>query len=98
MNLVEFLQELFLNGVKLWLDGGQLRSGGSHDVLTPHVITQLKQHKVSSVVGVYDQLVPTLSSSVPNALKDFVKEFTIKTGHTGLILNHQDSLAKILAL
>ena len=46
MNLVEFLQDLSLKGVKLWIEDGRLRSGGSQKVLTHDVITQLKQHKV----------------------------------------------------
>ncbi len=46
MNLVEFLQDLSQKGVKFWIEGGQLRSGGSQKVLTSDVITQLKQYKV----------------------------------------------------
>ncbi|OLT62072.1 non-ribosomal peptide synthetase [Moorena bouillonii] len=45
MNLVEFLQNISLKGVKLWCDGEKLRTGGSQEVLTPDVIAQLKQHK-----------------------------------------------------
>ncbi|MDJ0897246.1 MAG: amino acid adenylation domain-containing protein [Xenococcus sp. MO_188.B8] len=45
MNLVEFLQDLSLKGVKLWIEDGRLRSGGSQEVLTCDVIFQLKQHK-----------------------------------------------------
>jgi len=45
MNLVEFLQEISLKGVKLWCDGQKLRTGGSQEVLTPDVIAQLKQYK-----------------------------------------------------
>ncbi|NEO38508.1 MAG: amino acid adenylation domain-containing protein [Moorea sp. SIOASIH] len=45
MNLVEFLQDISLKGVKLWCDGEKLRTGGSQEVLTPDVIAQLKQHK-----------------------------------------------------
>ncbi|NEP55063.1 MAG: hypothetical protein F6K65_42290 [Moorea sp. SIO3C2] len=45
MNLVEFLQDLSLKGVKLWLDNGKLRSGGSQKVLKSDIVNQLKQHK-----------------------------------------------------
>jgi len=46
MNLIEFLQNLSLKGLKLWIEGERLRSGGDREVLTHDVITQLKQHKV----------------------------------------------------
>ncbi|NET45429.1 amino acid adenylation domain-containing protein [Okeania sp. SIO2B3] len=45
MNLVEFLQDLSQKGVRLWSEGGKLRSGGSQEVLTPEVIALLKEHK-----------------------------------------------------
>ncbi|OLT58220.1 non-ribosomal peptide synthetase [Moorena bouillonii] len=45
MNLIEFLQDLSLKGVKLWTDGGKLKTGGSQEVLTTDVIAQLKQYK-----------------------------------------------------
>ncbi|NEP88100.1 MAG: amino acid adenylation domain-containing protein [Okeania sp. SIO2C2] len=45
MNLIEFLQDLSLKGVKLWVDEGKLRTGGSQEVLTTDVIAQLKQYK-----------------------------------------------------
>ena len=45
MNLIEFLQDLSLKGVKLWSDGGKLRTGGSQEVLTTDSIAQLKQYK-----------------------------------------------------
>ncbi|WP_237395560.1 condensation domain-containing protein, partial [Okeania sp. KiyG1] len=45
MNLVEFLQDLSLKGVKLWRDGEKLRTGGSQEVLTTDIIAQLKQYK-----------------------------------------------------
>ncbi|NES43190.1 non-ribosomal peptide synthetase, partial [Moorena sp. SIO2C4] len=45
MNLVEFLQDLALKGVKLWIDDGKLRSGGSQRVLTTEIVNQLKQYK-----------------------------------------------------
>ncbi|NES79687.1 MULTISPECIES: non-ribosomal peptide synthetase [Okeania] len=45
MNLIEFLQDLSLKGVKLWIEGERLRSGGSKEVLTADVIAQLRQHK-----------------------------------------------------
>ena len=49
MNLVEFLQDLSLKGVKLWCAGDKLRTGGSQEVLTPDVIAQLKQYKTKIV-------------------------------------------------
>ncbi|MGB3292554.1 MAG: amino acid adenylation domain-containing protein [Phormidesmis sp.] len=45
MNLIDFLQALSLQGVRLRVEGEQLRSGGDQKVLTPAVISQLKQHK-----------------------------------------------------
>ncbi|NEQ65236.1 MAG: amino acid adenylation domain-containing protein, partial [Symploca sp. SIO2D2] len=45
MNLIQFLQDLSLKGVKLWSDGGKLRTGGSQEVLTTNIIAQLKQYK-----------------------------------------------------
>ncbi|NER91290.1 non-ribosomal peptide synthetase [Moorena sp. SIO3A2] len=45
MNLIEFLQDLSIKGLKLWTDGGKLKTGGSQEVLTTDVIAQLKQYK-----------------------------------------------------
>lgn len=45
MSLVEFLQDLSFQGVKLEPNGEKLRIGGSQSVLIPDVIAQLKQHK-----------------------------------------------------
>ena len=45
MNLVEFLQDLSVKGVKFWIEGERLRTGGSQEVLTVDVITQLKKYK-----------------------------------------------------
>ncbi|AOX02680.1 hypothetical protein BJP34_27455 [Moorena producens PAL-8-15-08-1] len=49
MNLVEFLQELSCQGVKFWIEGEKLRSGGFQDVVTPTVIAKLKQHKAEII-------------------------------------------------
>jgi amino acid adenylation domain-containing protein len=45
MNLIEFLQNLSLKGVKLWSEGEHLRVGGSKELLTPAVVESLKQYK-----------------------------------------------------
>ncbi|NES43565.1 amino acid adenylation domain-containing protein, partial [Moorena sp. SIO2C4] len=45
MNLIEFLQDLSIKGLKLWTDGGKLKTGGYQEVLTTDVIAQLKQYK-----------------------------------------------------
>ncbi|NEP36451.1 amino acid adenylation domain-containing protein, partial [Moorena sp. SIO3B2] len=45
MNLVEFLQNLSIKGVKFLCDGENLRIGDSQEVLTPDIIAQVKQHK-----------------------------------------------------
>ncbi|MBE9065558.1 amino acid adenylation domain-containing protein [Leptolyngbya cf. ectocarpi LEGE 11479] len=45
MKLADFLQDLSLQGVKLWADGDRLRTAGSQTVLTSNVVEQLKQHK-----------------------------------------------------
>ncbi|NEP49755.1 MAG: amino acid adenylation domain-containing protein, partial [Moorea sp. SIO3C2] len=55
MNLIEFLQNLTLQGVKLWLDNGKLRSGGSQKVLTADIVNQLKQHKAEILQLLNDQ-------------------------------------------
>ncbi len=56
MNLVEFLQDLSLKGVNLWIEDGRLRSGGSQEVLTRDVIAQLKQYKVEILQLLGDRL------------------------------------------
>ncbi|MGQ4807005.1 Linear gramicidin synthase subunit B [Candidatus Entotheonellaceae bacterium PAL068K] len=45
MNWVESLKDLWLAGVELWADGERLRYRAPKDVLTPSVLTHLKQHK-----------------------------------------------------
>ncbi len=45
MNLIEFLQDLSIKGVKLWSDEGKLRTGGSQEVLTTDVMAELEQYK-----------------------------------------------------
>ncbi|NEO10706.1 condensation domain-containing protein, partial [Moorena sp. SIO3I8] len=45
MNLIEFVQDLSLKGVKLWSDEGKLRIGGFQEVLTTDIIAELKQYK-----------------------------------------------------
>ncbi|NEO41472.1 MAG: amino acid adenylation domain-containing protein [Moorea sp. SIOASIH] len=45
MNLIQFLQDLSLKGVKLWSDEGKLRTEGSQEVLTTDVMAELEQYK-----------------------------------------------------
>ena len=45
MNLIQFVQDLSLKGVKLWSDEGKLRTGGSQEVLTTDVMAELEQYK-----------------------------------------------------
>nr|WP_293122467.1 amino acid adenylation domain-containing protein [Moorena sp. SIO4G3] len=45
MNLIIFLQYLYQKGVKLWNDGGKLRTEGSQEVLTTDVMAELEQYK-----------------------------------------------------
>ncbi|WP_293066656.1 MULTISPECIES: non-ribosomal peptide synthetase [unclassified Moorena] len=45
MNLIIFLQYLDQKGVKLWNDGGKLRTEGSQEVLTTDVMAELEQYK-----------------------------------------------------
>ena len=45
MDLIEFLQDLSIKGVKLRTDEGKLRTGGSQELLTTDVITKLEQYK-----------------------------------------------------
>jgi hypothetical protein len=40
-----FVEDLQRRGVRLWLEGGELRCRGSKKVLTPEVVTRLKEHK-----------------------------------------------------
>ncbi|BAZ49184.1 non-ribosomal peptide synthetase/polyketide synthase hybrid enzyme [Nostoc sp. NIES-4103] len=54
MNLVEFLQDLSFQGVKLWQDGEKLRIGGVQSALTPDVIAQLQQHKTEILQLLHD--------------------------------------------
>ncbi|MEM9008646.1 MAG: condensation domain-containing protein [Cyanobacteria bacterium P01_F01_bin.86] len=49
MNTAVLLQELSCQGVKFWLDDGQLRSGGDRNILTPQIISTLKQQKAEIV-------------------------------------------------
>ena len=45
MNLIQLLQDLSLKGVRVWNDGGKLRTGGSQEVLTTDVMAELEQYK-----------------------------------------------------
>jgi len=45
MNLVEFIQDLLQQNVKLSIDGERLCYQGSKDVLTPTLLNQIRQHK-----------------------------------------------------
>ena len=45
MNITLFFQDLIERGVKLWIEGEQLRCQGPGEVLTPEVLEILKQHK-----------------------------------------------------
>ena len=45
MNLVEFLQDLAVQGWQFWSEGEKLRYRASKEELTASVLTQLKQHK-----------------------------------------------------
>ncbi|AOW98531.1 hypothetical protein BJP34_02900 [Moorena producens PAL-8-15-08-1] len=45
MNLIKFLQDLSIKGVKLWNDGGKLRTEGYQEVLTTDVMAELEQYK-----------------------------------------------------
>ena len=45
MNLIQFVQDLSLKGVKLWSDEGKLRTGGSQEVLTTDVMAELEQYQ-----------------------------------------------------
>ncbi|MBW4630463.1 MAG: amino acid adenylation domain-containing protein [Iphinoe sp. HA4291-MV1] len=45
MNLVEFLQDLLATGIELWVDGDKLCYEAPEDVLTPELLTQIKQYK-----------------------------------------------------
>ncbi|WP_155743619.1 thioesterase domain-containing protein [Scytonema sp. UIC 10036] len=45
MNLIEFLQDLAIQGWELWSEGEKLRYRTSKGELTSSVLTQLKQHK-----------------------------------------------------
>ena len=60
MNLVGFLQDISLKGVKLWCDGEKLRTGGSQGVLTPDMIAQLKQYKTQILQLLQYQLMQPL--------------------------------------
>ncbi|NEO38505.1 MAG: amino acid adenylation domain-containing protein [Moorea sp. SIOASIH] len=71
MNLVEFLQDISLKGVKLWCDGEKLRTGGSQEVLTPDVIAQLKQHKTEILQLLHEQ-------------PDILQVYPLSYGQTGL--------------
>lgn len=45
MSVVEHLKDLEAKGLELWLQGDQLRYRAPRDLLTPQVLTELKQHK-----------------------------------------------------
>ncbi|WP_424101445.1 amino acid adenylation domain-containing protein [Moorena producens] len=45
MNLIQFLQDLSLKGVKLWSDEGKLITEGYQEVLTTDVMAELEQYK-----------------------------------------------------
>jgi len=45
LNIVDFIKDLSIQGVELWLDGEKLRYRGDKEVLTPEVLGQLKQNK-----------------------------------------------------
>lgn len=71
MNLVEFLQDISLKGVKLWCDGEKLRTGGSQEVLTPDIIAQLKQYKSEILQLLQEQ-------------PDILQVYPLSYGQTGL--------------
>ncbi|MGK7876653.1 MAG: amino acid adenylation domain-containing protein [Xenococcaceae cyanobacterium] len=48
-DLVEFLQDLSMQGVALWLDGDSLRYGTMSGVLTPELLNRIKQHKAEII-------------------------------------------------
>ncbi|MEN8443420.1 MAG: condensation domain-containing protein, partial [Cyanobacteria bacterium J06555_13] len=49
MKTVALLQSLSCQGIEFWLDNGQLRSGGSSDILTPEIVSELRQNKAEIV-------------------------------------------------
>ena len=50
MNLVEFLQNLSANNVKLWVDGDKLHYSSPQNVLTPALLTRIKQYKAEIIL------------------------------------------------
>ena len=61
MNLVEFLKDLSQQNVELWIDGDQLRYRGPKEVLTPALLTKIKQHK-AEILQLLREGVPTSQS------------------------------------
>lgn len=57
MNLVEFLQNLSAKDVKLWTDGEKLYYEASQDVLTPELLTEIKQHKQEIIYLLREEVV-----------------------------------------
>ncbi|MEA5549546.1 amino acid adenylation domain-containing protein [Anabaena cylindrica UHCC 0172] len=49
MNLIKFLQDLYLQNIELWVDGGKLRYRGSKEVLNPPLLSQIKQYKTEII-------------------------------------------------
>ncbi|MGA9378961.1 MAG: condensation domain-containing protein, partial [Phormidium sp.] len=45
MNLKELLENLSANNIELWVDGEKLRYRAPENLLTPEILTQIKQHK-----------------------------------------------------
>jgi amino acid adenylation domain-containing protein len=45
MNVVEFIKDIEAKGVELWVEDDRLRYRSAKDVLTPAILTELKQHK-----------------------------------------------------
>lgn len=46
LNVINFLQDLQAQGVELWVEGDKLKYRSTKEVLTPQVLSQIKQYKL----------------------------------------------------
>ena len=53
-NVLDFLENLRIQGIELWVEGDKLRYRGSKEVLTPQVFSQIKQYK-SEILNILGQ-------------------------------------------
>ncbi|OUS03284.1 hypothetical protein A9Q81_07840 [Gammaproteobacteria bacterium 42_54_T18] len=82
--LERFLEPHYKNGLKLWLDQGQLRFKGPKEILKKELIAALKKHKPDIIMMLQEEAISLKSTSLETALSGSM----IQAGET---VNHIDA-------